>query len=379
MLFSLKVEGEVSEFKQTTGATYFTLKDDNAQTDCFCYNIKTAFAIGDKIIVDGTPNYYSKTGRLSFYVKAITLKNDIGQLYKKFLELKEKLNKEGLFDQSHKRIVNKYCKKIGVITSESGSVIKDIINVVTRRNPLVDIILYPSRVQGVGAEKELIRGISYFNNSDVDVVIIGRGGGSVEDLSCFNNEDLTRAVYASKKVIISAVGHETDFCLCDFAADLRAPTPSAAAELATIDLSKIKENVIEKINRICVAINKKQEVYINRIRGINKYIISLQNRNIERYVYRIKNADIKINSTLNKKIDSIDFRIDSLIRRIENNNPMKLLRKGIATITKDNKSVENIDELKVGDIIKAQMLNGDFYATVNEVKFEKQQHISDKL
>ncbi|MEG2085897.1 MAG: exodeoxyribonuclease VII large subunit, partial [Clostridia bacterium] len=200
------------------------------------------------------------------------------------LELKEKLNKEGLFDQSHKRIVNKYCKKIGVITSESGSVIKDIINVVTRRNPLVDIILYPSRVQGVGAEKELIRGISYFNNSDVDVVIIGRGGGSVEDLSCFNNEDLTRAVYASKKVIISAVGHETDFCLCDFAADLRAPTPSAAAELATIDLSKIKENVIEKINRICVAINKKQEVYINRIRGINKYIISLQNRNIERYV-----------------------------------------------------------------------------------------------
>ncbi|MEG1805384.1 MAG: exodeoxyribonuclease VII large subunit, partial [Clostridia bacterium] len=254
LLHGILVSGEVTNFKIAGAHAYFNLKDDEAQISCTFFNITKSSTMtvknGDKVIVRGTPDFYVKGGTLTLKVNKMTPQG-LGELYIKFLELKERLAKEGLFDESHKIAIPVNPKRIGVVTSRTGAVIQDIINVTSRRNPYTDIVLFPVKVQGENAEIEIARGVTKLDEAKiVDVIIVGRGGGSMEDLQAFNTEIVARAVYNCQTPIISAVGHETDFSLCDFASDLRAPTPSAAAEQSTIDLVSELRNFVFKANEM---------------------------------------------------------------------------------------------------------------------------------
>ena len=249
-LQTISVYGEVSNYKVSAGNAYFDIKEQGAQLSCIKFGASEDVHNGDLVLLTGRLNYYVKTGKLSFIANKIE-PYGLGELYKQFLMLKEKLAAEGLFDERVKKELPRYANKVGVVTSETGAVIRDIVHVAKKKNPYTDIVVYPSRVQGDGAEKEIIAGLKYFENSDVDVVIIARGGGSFEDLAPFNTEALARAIFACKKPIISAVGHETDFSISDFAADMRAPTPSVAGELAFFDFKQTAKKLNDTVDNIC--------------------------------------------------------------------------------------------------------------------------------
>ena len=242
LLYNVSVVGEVSGLKIVRGIAYFDLKDETSLISCVCFYGGALDGVknGDKIVAKGTPGFYVKGGKLNFNVSKIT-PFGVGDLFRAFLELKDKLEKEGIFDDTRKKDLPDNVTTIGVITSETGAVIHDIITVATRRNPGINIVLYPAKVQGQGTSESVINGLEYFETrDDVQVVIIARGGGSAEDLWEFNSEALARKIFDCTKPIISAIGHETDFTICDFAADIRAATPSAAAELVAEEIKSKK-------------------------------------------------------------------------------------------------------------------------------------------
>ena len=242
LLYNISVVGEVSGLKIVRGIAYFDLKDENSLISCVCFYGGALDGVknGDKIVAKGTPGFYVKGGKLNFNVSKIT-PFGVGDLFRAFLELKDKLEKEGIFDDARKKDLPDNVKTIGVVTSETGAVIHDIITVATRRNPGINIVLYPAKVQGAGTSESVINGLEYFETrDDIQVVIIARGGGSAEDLWEFNSEALARKIFDCTKPIISAIGHETDFTICDFAADIRAATPSAAAELVAEEIKSKK-------------------------------------------------------------------------------------------------------------------------------------------
>ncbi len=368
MLHGILVEGEVTNFKISGSHGYFNLKDKEAQIFCTFFNItRSSVDIpknGDQVVVRGTPDFYVKGGSLSLKVTKMTPAG-LGALYLKFLELKEKLEKEGLFLQEHKKPLPPHPKRIGVITSRTGAVIQDIINVTTRRNPFCDIVLFPCKVQGENAEIEIARAVERLDRENiVDVIIVGRGGGSMEDLMCFNTEIVARAVYNCKTPIISAVGHETDFSLCDFASDMRAPTPSAAAEIASPDIvSSIRnfKNLAEIMQRKSMEIVKNStEKMKNNIstlkylgdskisKGENKIMTDTnQMLNLIRNIYIEKRNTLKLAST---KIDSL--------------SPMKMLEKGFSRVTKDGVSLKSTKSVKVGDVITTHLLDGEVQSKV---------------
>ena len=243
VLEDITVSGELSSFSITRNIAYFTLKDSDNLLNCVMFGAKTEFSVGDMVQISGNVKYYPKGGRLTFNAYKIELSGQ-GELYKQFIELKEKLQKEGLFDEKNKIPIPRFISSIGVVTSATGAVLQDIKNVTRRRNPNLDIYVYDASVQGKFAVSDVIEGITYFDNlSDVDVIIVARGGGSLEDLMPFNNEELARVAFICNKPLISAVGHETDFSILDFVADLRAPTPSAAAELVTYDSLELSRQI----------------------------------------------------------------------------------------------------------------------------------------
>jgi len=263
ILSDLKVEGEISNFKHHySGHIYFTLKDQKSKINCVMfksYSQKLALNVkdGDKVIVYGYISLYEKEGSYQLYATSIE-KSGIGELYDAFEKLKLKLEKEGLFDPKNKKQLPCFPKKIGVVTSAVGAAVKDIITIAKRRYPGINILIYPALVQGVYSVDSICEGLKYLDNrEDVDLIIVGRGGGSLEELFCFNDEKLARTIYSMKKPVISAIGHETDFTIADFVADLRAPTPSSAAEIVTPDSNKLMEQLNEKLNRLLKAINYK--------------------------------------------------------------------------------------------------------------------------
>ena len=272
-LSNISVFGEVTNFKVSGGNAYFDLKDENAMLSCVKFDASTLnIKNGDLITVFGKVNFYVKSGRLNFIVSRAEAYG-LGALYQNFLMLKQKLETEGLFREEIKKEIPKFSKRIGVVTSETGAVIRDIINVTRSKNPYTDIVVYPSKVQGVGAEDELVSGIEYFNSrDDIDVIIVARGGGSLEDLSPFNTEKIVRGIYRSNLPVISAVGHETDFTLCDFAADLRVPTPSVAAEVAVFDYFEQIENINVTNKNIYYFITKKLEEDKKDLLGLESFI-----------------------------------------------------------------------------------------------------------
>ena len=372
-LNNIYVKGEISNFKlHYTGHMYFTLKDENSLIKCIMFKSYTphlAFMPKDgmKVLVLGSVSVFERDGVYQIYCKAMK-QEGMGTLYEEYQKLKAKLEKEGLFDTSHKRKIPMFPKTIGVLTSSTGAVIRDIINVSTRRNPNVHIRLLPVPVQGPGAAEKIAEGIKKMNDEKLaDVLIIGRGGGSLEDLWPFNEEIVARAIYDSKLPIISAVGHETDFTIADFVADLRAPTPSAAAELAVPNISDVVYTISTYQNRYRVALKRKLElikmryekcmtlrVFKEPLQKINEKSISLD--------MLVKS----IGNSINQKVTKARAESIKLIAKLDALSPLKTLSRGYSITEKDGKIVSNIDEINVDDILELRLKNGKLKTKVVE-------------
>lgn len=345
LLQGISIYGEVSGYSYIKGNAYFTLKDDLASIPCvfFGYN-GNDLEEGEKVVLTGSPNFYVKGGKLNFSAYKI-MPFGKGEMYLKFLITKQMLEKEGLFDDSHKRPLPKQINKIGIVTSKEGAVLQDIINVTTRRNPFVNIVVYPARVQGNDAYKTIIKGINHFNKTDVDVIIVARGGGSAEDLSNFNNESLARCVANSKKVVISAVGHETDFTIIDFVADVRASTPSVAGEFVTKDIVCL----IEKLKQNLKTVNSKFVWLINQKNyRLDKNSIQIQRLfksifNMQRYNYQFKTE--KINALFKKFVLKKEHHFLQNKNSVQKLNPMAVLNRGFAKIEQDEYSITSIKQI----------------------------------
>ena len=290
----------------------------------------------------------------------------IGDLYRKYEELKSKLEKEGLFDEVHKLRIPFMPKTIGVLTSKTGSVIKDIINVSTRRNPNVHIKLYPVPVQGPGAEREIAKAIELMNEKKLaDILILARGGGSIEDLWPFNEEETARAIYNSKIPIISAVGHETDFTIADFVADLRAPTPSAAAELAVADIGDIKIKLLTYQNRFKTALKKKIEIMKLRYKKtMASRVFTAPLTNIKEQYQNIDLNLKKLETAIKIKLKEEQKKEVELISKLDSLSPLKTLTRGYAAIQKEGKIIKSIKDLKTNDKISLRLTDGEKQAQI---------------
>lgn len=365
VLSNLSVCGEIVNVKRARDGWYFSLKDEGGAVNCFCYSNSTEPIVGMVAVAEGQLNYFVKSGSVSFFVRRLTATNNTGAAYLKFIELKEKLQKEGLFDDSRKKRVSHCSTKIGVVTSETGAVIHDITNVVLRRQPFSDIILYPVKVQGVGAEDEIEQGINYFNSSDVDVVIVGRGGGSNEDLSVFNSEKVVRAIANCSKPVVSAVGHGIDYTLSDFAADRRAVTPSEAAEFVTLDVSREKMRVITNVSKIQVAVESNlRQIHEQIVRDAKTvhaeigYKLERQQNNVR---FRLKSVE----NCVKNKVALTESRLDKIVNKTSSINPLNVLKRGYGYVSKGEKAVRSVAQIEVGDDIKLRLQDGSLHATVS--------------
>ena len=348
ILEDIMITGELSSFSITRNIAYFTLKDSDNLLNCIQFNAHTEFKIGDMVQCRGNIKYYPKGGRLTFSALSIEMCGQ-GELYQQFLKLKQKLESEGLFDDKHKIPIPRFINSVGVVTSKTGAVLQDIKNIAFRRNPNIDIYVYDAQVQGNFAVKQVIEGITYFDNmSDVDVIVVARGGGSIEDLMPFNDEELARIAYICNKPIISAVGHETDYSILDFVADLRAPTPSVAAELITYDNLELIQYVKDlQSNMNCILENKIIDIDTN----INYNILNIErviNESINGEILYINDILNDIEHYLDKNIDNTTYRVNILLNTLDKLNPIKLLKSGYAHIMKDNQVV-NYENVNVGD------------------------------
>lgn len=370
-LQSISVYGEVSNFKISGENAYFDIKEDGAGISCVKFGADGLdIHNGDMVLLTGKLNYYIKTGKLSFVASRIE-PYGLGELYKQYLKLKEQLAAEGLFDEQYKKQIPRYASKVGVITSETGAVLRDIYHVARKKNPYTDIIVYPARVQGLLAENEIINGLKYFDSTDVDLIIIARGGGSFEDLAPFNTESLARAIFSTKKPVISAVGHETDFSLSDFASDMRAPTPSVAAEIAFYDFEKAKQSIAEKDKYIISALLstvafKKQELKLCTQSIAEQTKTSLKdNYSAINYVLSNCIANHKLKVSQQKAL------LDQLILSIEKSNPLNILKSGYAIVSKGDKKIDDICKIEIGDNINVKLKNGELLATVTKKENKK--------
>ncbi len=364
-LANVLVKGEISNFKlHYTGHMYFTLKDENSLIKCIMFktytpHLKFTPKDGMKVMAFGTVSVFERDGVYQLYCKAMQ-EDGMGSLYTAYEELKAKLEKEGYFDVAHKKKIPFMPKSIGVLTSNTGAVIRDIINVSTRRNPNVYLKLLPVPVQGEGAAEKIAAGIELMNEKKLaDVIIIARGGGSLEDLWPFNEEIVAKAIYNSELPVISAVGHETDFTIADFVADLRAPTPSAAAELAVPNIADVELKLNTYQNRFRQALKKKTELMRLRYeKCMNSRVFKdpLQKVNenymlIDRYVKSIQNSIIA--KYKDKKLEAI-----KLYSKLDALSPLKTLARGYSIAEKDGKIVHKASELKKGDKLTLRFEDG---------------------
>lgn len=362
ILNNLLVKGEVSNLKyHSSGHIYFSLKDSISKINCVMFKSNSAdldFKLieGMEVIANARCSIYPGTGSLQLYIEKLQ-KEGIGELHIKFEKLKKKLQDEGYFDEQYKKEIPKMPKRIGVVTSETGAVIRDIINVSKRRSSLIDIVLYPALVQGEGAYKTIINGIKYFNDTkSVDVIIIGRGGGSIEELWNFNEEDLAKEIFKSKLPIISAVGHEVDFTISDFVSDYRASTPSQAAEIAVpleSDIMYEIDNYNKRINEIVFnkfSYEKEKLSNYKKILSLNSPEVILSNSYLE-----LDRIEDRMKKLVFNKIEKEKLKIKSLNDILEAHNPINVLKKGY-TIVEDNEkniisSKEEIKDLDEFNII----------------------------
>jgi len=413
------IKGEISNFKHhTRGHLYFTLKDENSRIAAVMfqsYADKLNFEPEDgmKVLVTGRVTVYEATGGYQIYIDQMDL-DGIGNLYLEYEKLKKKLQEEGLFDPLHKKKIPKFPKRIGIITAPTGAAIRDILSTIKRRYPICETILFPALVQGTGSKESIVEQISRAQDFDLDVIICGRGGGSIEDLWSFNEECVARAIYNSKIPIISAVGHEIDFTIADFVADLRAPTPTGAAEMAVPNLVDLKtlitqyqiranENIKNIINYNQKRLDSLKNAYViknplalyeakeqkldNYIDNLNKYIKQLLDNynnklnNIKQsYVlknplapYEIKKEKLKgyidiINKIIQNNLNTYNHQYTLVLNKLELLNPLNILNKGYSLVTKENVIVKDTNKLKINDEINIRFHKGTIKAEVKEIK-----------
>lgn len=373
-LTSITVKAEISNFtNHRSGHLYFSLKDSDSQIRAVMFRssaqkLKFIPENGMKVLAHGSVSVYAKDGSYQLYVNSLQ-PDGVGTLYLAYEQLKAKLEAEGLFSYENKKQIPAFPERIGVITSPTGAAVRDIINVTGRRFPLAKIYLYPSLVQGEGAEDNLIKALDYFDKTAlVDTIIIGRGGGSIEDLWAFNSERLARKIFDMKIPIISAVGHETDFTICDFVSDMRAPTPSAAAELAVPDakellltLSDAGERIINSLLRFSERKRERVDVLYEKLALLSSSFFTSKKERIDSEAARL--FSVSANAIKDKRSN---FLI--MLEKLNALNPLSVMKRGYLVAEKDGSLIKRSSDISVGDELELRLLDSVVKTTVNEIR-----------
>ena len=375
------VKGEVSNCKyHTSGHIYFSLKDETGTISCVMFagqrrGLGFSMKDGDKVVAGGTVDVYERDGRYQLYAKEITLEG-AGALYERFLALKQELEEMGMFAQEYKQPIPPFVRKLGVVTAPTGAAVQDIRNVSLRRNPYLQIILYPALVQGEGAAESVAKGIRMLDEAGVDVIIAGRGGGSIEDLWAFNEELVARAIFECRTPVISAVGHETDFTIADFVADLRAPTPSAAAELAVYDYRSVLEAAGSLRERLHRAMWGKIELFRERLLSYQTKLsyVSPQNR-LREDRQRMISLEEALEKTMDLKIKEERQRLSVYLERFSGLSPLKKLNQGYSYVADEKgKTVTSVDGIKAKDRLFISVTDGTIETEVSSIRKETEQY-----
>ena len=399
-LQTVYLKGEISNFKaHTSGHFYFSLKDENSKINAIMFRSNASKVIfkpadGMKVLVTGRISVYEAMGSYQIYVDEM-LEDGVGNLYIAFEQLKKKLQAEGLFDEAHKKPIPRIPKRVGIVTASTGAAIRDIMTTIKRRFPICETILFPTLVQGENAKDDIVRNIKRAEDYDLDVLIVGRGGGSIEDLWPFNEEIVARAIYDCKIPVISAVGHEVDFTIADFVADLRAPTPTAAAELAVPNMSDLKKHIDQLSIRLNEAIYKKVnylKLYLDSVK--NSFVIKNPGVMFENRKQSLDLMNTKLNELMLGKVDKMKNELEkikksyvltnpkllykdnvvclkNIIDKLELLNPLNILSRGYSITYMNDKALKSVKEVKKDDVLKIKLYDGMLEAKVNKIEEDK--------
>ena len=377
ILQKIYVKGEVSNCKyHTSGHIYFSLKDETGVLSCVMFaghrrGLAFRMKDGDRVVVGGAVDVYERDGRYQLYAKEISLEG-AGALYERFLALKTELEEMGMFAQEYKQPIPAFIHRLGVVTAPTGAAVQDIRNISLRRDPYLQIILYPALVQGEGAADSIVRGIHMLDQAEVDVIIVGRGGGSIEDLWAFNEEKVARAIFECRTPIISAVGHETDFTIADFVADLRAPTPSAAAELAVADFRQILQNIAGLRDRMQKAMQRRAELgraqlmqYQMRFQYLNPEAKLRDNRQ------RLADLDELLRRAMKNRIAEERHMLGIYLERYRGLSPLYKLNQGYSFVSdRAGNGIISTEQVHSGDLLEISVTDGVIEAEVRSSRKE---------
>ena len=370
LLRGLSIKGEISNFKRhSSGHLYFSLKDAQSVIRCVmfrqnAFSLRVAPRDGMQVVLTGYVSVYPRDGQYQFYCESMQA-DGVGALYQQFERNKARFAEEGLFDPEHKQPLPGLCSRIGVVTSPTGAVIRDIIRVAQHRNPHVDILLYPCKVQGEGAAKSICEGIRALEKTDVDIIIVGRGGGSLEDLWAFNEEEVVRAVYACKKPIISAVGHETDFALSDYAADVRASTPSNAAELAVMDIRDEMQHLDDLQQQLKSAVLFSLEIRQRELKALTERAAFRNAHQVfDRHLQQVQQVRERLLYTVQHKLSEKQTELTHLNARLCALDPEAVIKRGYAIVRANGRTVTQTDMVRLGDEMRVKVSDGTIVASV---------------
>lgn len=377
VLRKVYVKGEVSNCKyHTSGHIYFSLKDETGVLSCVMFagqrrGLAFRMKDGDRVVVGGAVDVYERDGRYQMYAKEITLEG-AGALYERFLALKAELEEMGMFAPEYKQPIPRFISRLGVVTAPTGAAVQDIRNISLRRNPYLQIILYPALVQGDGAADSIVKGIRMLDEAGVDTIIVGRGGGSIEDLWAFNEEKVARAIFECRTPIISAVGHEVDFTIADFVSDLRAPTPSAAAELAVDDMAQVMYTLSsyqERFRR-----DMREKIEFQRVR-LGQYQMRLKYLSPESRLRDRRQALVDFEDTLRRAMDNklqqYRHRLGIYLERYQGLSPLAKLNQGYSFVADtDGRGITSVSQVKPGDRVEISVTDGVIQAEVSDSRRE---------
>ena len=374
-LNKISVKGEVSNCKyHPSGHIYFTLKDGGSQIGAVMFasqrkNLGFRMEEGQQVVAEGTVDVYERDGKYQLYARSVTL-DGTGDLFRRFEQLRNELEEMGMFDGCYKQPIPRYAKRVGVVTASTGAAIRDIMNISARRNPYVQLILYPALVQGAGAKYSIVKGLQTLDRMNLDVIIVGRGGGSIEDLWAFNEEMVARAIFECGTPVISAVGHETDVTIADYVADMRAPTPSAAAELAVFDYSQFEAQT-DLYRR---TLNRGMERRLERVRyRLNQDVLRLKMHHPERQLnekrQRLADLEDRMGRIMERRVTAGRHRLALLAGRLQSLSPLEQISRGYGFITDGGgKRLESVSQVKPGDRITVRVRDGRAVARVEETE-----------
>ncbi|MBR3811810.1 MAG: exodeoxyribonuclease VII large subunit [Agathobacter sp.] len=373
MLHHICIKGEISNCKyHSSGHIYFTLKDGSGTLSAVMFagyrrGLNFQMKEGDRVLVTGSVEVYERDGKYQIYAKEIQL-DGAGNLYLQYETLKKELEEMGMFAEEYKKPIPKYVKTVGIVTAPTGAAIQDIRNIAKRRNPYVQLILYPALVQGEGAKQSIVNGIKALENLGVDIIIVGRGGGSIEDLWAFNEEEVARAIFDCSIPVISAVGHETDWTIADFVSDLRAPTPSAAAELAVFDYVLTKQRLQEHRFRLERTMHRSIRMVRERLEHekTKLRLLSPQNR-LNENKRRLMEYEDKLTDKITHIFSVKKHKLQLLANTLEGLSPIKKISSGYAYVESNGKSIKTIEDIRVSDEILVHVVDGQMKAVITEV------------